>query len=65
MPTRIQARRTDTVTARLTPADRALIEAAAATMGMTRSAAVRTLLLDAARERLLHSNQDAGAPGRG
>lgn len=58
MATRTQQRRTETVTARLTPADRALVEAAAAQMGMTRSAAVRRLLIDSAREQLLQRSPE-------
>ena len=53
METRTPPLRTETVTTRLTPADRKLVEAAAATMQMTRSAAVRQMLLEAARTRLL------------
>ncbi|HUF75739.1 MAG TPA: hypothetical protein VMM35_05640 [Longimicrobiales bacterium] len=53
METRTPPLRTETVSARLTPADRALVEAAAAEMQLTRSSAVRQMLLEAARLRLL------------
>ena len=55
MSTRTHVLRTETVTARLTPADRALVEAAAVDMQMTRSAAVRQMLIEAARARLLRA----------
>ena len=45
--------RTETVTTRLTRADLALVEAAAASMGQTRSSAVREMLLAAARAEIL------------
>ena len=42
-------RRSETLTTRMSPADRALIEAAAASMQKTTSAAVREMLVKAAR----------------
>lgn len=51
MPT-TRTLRTEPVTTRLTRAERAVLEAAAAEMGTTRSSAARALLMDAAHRRL-------------
>jgi len=53
--------RTEAVTTRLTRADLALVEAAAASMGKTRSSAVREMLLLAARAHLLGGDLRQGS----
>ena len=56
--------RTEPVTTRLTPTERALVEAAAVAMGVPRSSAVRELILPAARRLLLSEpvTDDARSP---